>query len=271
VAGWQTIALDGSREDLAFLLISINGQWAYSTNRLPCQFPWATTDWPNGPCAVRVEVYDAARRCNEVQQIQVTIRNPKTEESGPPAAAPVAEDRSGPPDPPARLTGPPAAPRESGPPEEGAAPRATPREVPERPREVPERSSSEGQRDHEAPIFVFVHGPPTPAVVSGYWALGRVLVPVRPVFESLGADVQWQPAGRTIRVQKGPLTVRLTPGASAARVNQGTVPLPGPVFIEEQRAIMPVRGLERVWPVKVVWKPNPCRVVIQPTSRPQGN
>lgn len=260
VAGWQTIALDGSEEGPAFLLISINGRWAYSTNRLPCQFPWSTTDWPNGSCVVRVEVYDAAWQCSEVQQIQVTIRNPEAAES----RALAAEEQSGPPDPPARLTGPPVAPRESGPPGGTAASRKTPREGPQRP-------SSEGQRTPEPRIFVFVHGHPTPAVVSGYRAGGQVLVPVRPVFEALGADVQWQPEGRTVRVQKDRWTVWLTPGASAARVNQGTVPLPGPVVIEEQRALMPVRGIERVWPAKVVWKTNPHRVVIQLTSLQRGN
>lgn len=53
----------------------------------------------------------------------------------------------------------------------------------------------------------------------------RVLVPMRSVFERLGAIVRWSPAKRGVEASKGPTYIFIQPGLRFASINGKTVAL----------------------------------------------
>jgi len=70
---------------------------------------------------------------------------------------------------------------------------------------------------------------------------GRTLVPMRRIFEKLGADVSWDQAAGTVTAVKGNHTVTLTPGKTTARVDGKNVKLDVPARIINDRVLVPVR------------------------------
>src|SRR5438105_2188742 len=60
---------------------------------------------------------------------------------------------------------------------------------------------------------------------------GRVLVPLRGVFEEMGATVTWNPETRTVFARRGNQRVRLHIGSSLATVNGSETTLDVPPMI----------------------------------------
>ena len=88
-----------------------------------------------------------------------------------------------------------------------------------------------------------------PPVVIG----GRVLVPLRGVFERLGAFVQWDPASNTVIAARGDTQVRLTIGSRQAFVNQRVVFLDVPALIVQGRTLVPLRFVSEAMGARVDW------------------
>src|SRR3990172_1663460 len=88
-----------------------------------------------------------------------------------------------------------------------------------------------------------------PPVVIG----GRVLVPLRGVFERLGAFVQWDPASNTVIATRGDTQVRLTIGSRQAFVNQRVVFLDVPALIVQGRTLVPLRFVSEAMGARVDW------------------
>lgn len=70
---------------------------------------------------------------------------------------------------------------------------------------------------------------------------GRTLVPLRAIFEALGADVAWDAATQTVTGTKGATTVRLTIGSRTAFVSGQAVTLDVPGKIMGGRTLVPLR------------------------------
>lgn len=93
----------------------------------------------------------------------------------------------------------------------------------------------------QAAVRVFVNGEQVvfdqqPIVIGS-----RVLVPVRGIFEKMGATVVWIPDTRTVRAQRGTTSVELRIGSTAALVNGATVALDVPAQIVGGRTLVPLR------------------------------
>jgi len=93
----------------------------------------------------------------------------------------------------------------------------------------------------QAPIGLVVNGHPLnnlsmPPVIRQ----DRMLVPARAVFESLGANVQWQEATRTVHVQYQEQNVILTIGQSNIIVNGYPQEMPIPAQIINYNTMIPV-------------------------------
>ncbi len=90
-------------------------------------------------------------------------------------------------------------------------------------------------------VRVFVDGDQVvfdqPPVVVG----GRVLVPLRGIFEKMGATVVWVASTRTVRAQRGTTSVELQIGSRNALVNGQTVTLDVPAQIVGGRTLVPLR------------------------------
>lgn len=90
-------------------------------------------------------------------------------------------------------------------------------------------------------VRVFVDGQlaqfDQPPIVVG----ARVLVPLRGIFERLGATVEWEPGTRTVLAVSGTTVVELVIGQRSARVNDRVVPLDVPAMIVRGRTLVPLR------------------------------
>ncbi|HEV2438827.1 MAG TPA: copper amine oxidase N-terminal domain-containing protein [bacterium] len=82
---------------------------------------------------------------------------------------------------------------------------------------------------------------------------GRVLVPLRGVFERLGATVLWDAASQTVRAQRGPIGVALTIGASQAVVNGQPQSLDSPALLVGGRTMVPLRFISQALGAAVGW------------------
>src|SRR5690349_22510551 len=93
----------------------------------------------------------------------------------------------------------------------------------------------------QAPIRVYVDGQPLSFDVPPNMIQGRVLVPLRGIFERLGATVDFDPQTQHIMAVRGPQTVELTIGSRQARVNSNAALLDVPAFTIAGRTMVPLR------------------------------
>ncbi|MEW6625087.1 MAG: copper amine oxidase N-terminal domain-containing protein [Bacillota bacterium] len=82
---------------------------------------------------------------------------------------------------------------------------------------------------------------------------GRVLVPLRTVFEALGATVEWDGTTSTVTAIRGNDTVKLTIGKSTAYKNGVSVELDVPAKVIDGRTLVPVRFVSEAFGERVYW------------------
>jgi len=111
-------------------------------------------------------------------------------------------------------------------------------------------------------ISVFVDGnllrTDQPAVILG----GRTFVPLRGIFEALGASVVWDGSTRTVRAQREATNIELTLGANQARVNGQWVPLEAPARTLGGRTVVPLRFVGEALGAGVEWRAATRTVLI---------
>lgn len=125
----------------------------------------------------------------------------------------------------------------------------------------------------QTPIRVVVDGAvvsldPPPVIIAG-----RVLVPLRGVFERIEALVDWKPVTQTIVVLRPGIYVELRIGTRTASVNGTVVPLDTPARMVRGRVFIPLRFVSEALGVFVVWRAADRTVLIATkTAGPvQGN
>jgi len=83
---------------------------------------------------------------------------------------------------------------------------------------------------------------------------GRTLVPLRAIFEALGASVEWDGATKTVTSQKDDITIRLTIGANTIYRNGAGVELDVPAqIVGEGYTMVPARAIAESYGVNVGW------------------
>lgn len=102
----------------------------------------------------------------------------------------------------------------------------------------------------------FTHGEPVESE-------GRVLVPMRGVFERLGAEVAYDSENRIIRATRGETTVTLQPNAEVAEINGETVPLATPAQVVNGSAVVPLRFISEAFGAQVKWDPTNLEVKVE--------
>ncbi|MDH7577857.1 MAG: WG repeat-containing protein [Bacillota bacterium] len=92
---------------------------------------------------------------------------------------------------------------------------------------------------------------------------GRVLVPMRAIFESLGAEIVWDEATRAVTAIKGGTTVKLTIGARTAYHNETPVALEVPPVIKNGRTLVPLHFVSEALGAGTYWdgKTQTVRIV----------
>ena len=82
---------------------------------------------------------------------------------------------------------------------------------------------------------------------------GRVLVPMKAIFEALGLSVMWDQETKTVTGYNRQMTVVLTIDSNIATVNNQQMTLDAPAMIIQGRTMIPLRFLSETLGYKVVW------------------
>jgi hypothetical protein len=90
----------------------------------------------------------------------------------------------------------------------------------------------------------------------------RVYVPLRGVFEQMGAQVQWNAQNRQVVARHGQQNIVLPVGQRYATVNNQRVNLDAPAMIVEGRTMVPLRFVSETLGAQVQWQEDQRTVVI---------
>ncbi len=90
----------------------------------------------------------------------------------------------------------------------------------------------------------------------------RTMVPLRAIFEALGATVEWNADARTVTSSKGNTTIVLTINSPTMYVNGAEVLLDSPACLANNRTFVPVRAISEGFGTVVDWDSNTKTVMI---------
>ena len=79
------------------------------------------------------------------------------------------------------------------------------------------------------------------------------MVPLRAIFEALGADVQWDGTTQTVSSSKGSTNVSLQINSTELHKNSETKTLDVPAQLVEGRTLVPVRAIAEAYDSTVGW------------------
>lgn len=91
---------------------------------------------------------------------------------------------------------------------------------------------------------------------------GNVLVPLRAIFESLGATVEWDSSTQTVTATKEGRTVVLTIGSKTAYINGAAVTLSAEPQLVNGYTMVPVRFVSEAFGGEVEWNGEASSVVV---------
>ena len=96
---------------------------------------------------------------------------------------------------------------------------------------------------------------------------GRVMVPMRTIFESFGAKVKWDNKDTKITATKGDTTIVMYVGSRTMRVNDKTVRLDVAPQIVDGRTLVPVRAISEALNATVIWESEISTVIISDSKK----
>ncbi|MDO4271945.1 MAG: stalk domain-containing protein [Candidatus Saccharibacteria bacterium] len=99
---------------------------------------------------------------------------------------------------------------------------------------------------------------------------GRTLVPVRAIFEALGAEVEWDGATNTARAVKGAKTVTVQIGSTTAYVDGTAKTLDVPAQTIDDRTMVPARFVSEAFGADVKWDGTTETVTITTDGIPES-
>jgi len=92
----------------------------------------------------------------------------------------------------------------------------------------------------------------------------RVLVPLRGIFERLGADVHWEPSTQTVTARKGRITIQLGIGQLDASIDGRDVHLDVPASLVGGSTMVPLRFVSEALGATVTWNDQEQEADITP-------
>ena len=92
---------------------------------------------------------------------------------------------------------------------------------------------------------------------------GRTLVPLRAIFEALGADVTWDSATQTVTATKGTKKISLTIGSTKMSVDGVIKTLDVSAKLLGGRTLVPVRAVSEAFGCNVEWDGANQTVIIK--------
>ena len=109
-------------------------------------------------------------------------------------------------------------------------------------------------KEREIPaVQVEIDGELLPLDVAPVIREGRVMVPMRSIFEALGAEIEWDAANQRVSGQRASTHVSLTIGEPRAELNGAPVQLDVPAEISAGRTLVPTRFVAESLGARVKW------------------
>lgn len=108
-----------------------------------------------------------------------------------------------------------------------------------------------------------VNNQPVTMEQPAYTRNGRTLVPFRFLGESLGADITWDPQKSQAKLKLSDKEVIVTPGSTAAYVNNELTTLDVPAEINESRLFVPLRFISESLGAVVNFDPTNNKITVQ--------
>ncbi|OQB15663.1 MAG: hypothetical protein BWY15_00376 [Firmicutes bacterium ADurb.Bin193] len=90
----------------------------------------------------------------------------------------------------------------------------------------------------------------------------RVLVPMRAVFEALGAQIEWDAATETVTAKSGKTTIKVQIGSSTMLKNGSKITLDAVAALCGDRTLVPVRAVSEALGATVMWDGENSSVLI---------
>jgi hypothetical protein len=82
---------------------------------------------------------------------------------------------------------------------------------------------------------------------------GRTLVPMRGIFETLGASVQWNQDDKTVKAEKGSTKIWLKIGSKTTKVNEKTITISVPAQVKNGHTLVPIRFISESLGESIRW------------------
>ena len=92
---------------------------------------------------------------------------------------------------------------------------------------------------------------------------GRTLVPLRAIFEKIGAEVEWNEETQTVTATKDNTSISLTINNKEAIKNGQSIALDVPAKVVNDRTLVPVRFVADCFGVDVQWNEDIKRVILK--------
>lgn len=112
-------------------------------------------------------------------------------------------------------------------------------------------------------VSVTIDGEPLWMDVPGSIQEGRTLVPFRPIFEGLGAEVTWDPDSQTVTAERGEETLVLTIGSRVVEWRGSLIKVDAPPVIVNGRTLVPLRLVAQALGLYAQWDAPSRRVDLQ--------
>lgn len=115
---------------------------------------------------------------------------------------------------------------------------------------------------------VELNGEPVAFDVAPFQLANRTMVPMRAIFEALGADVHWNESTQTVTATRDTTDVQLTIGSTRAQVNGQAVALDVPPMVSRGSTMVPLRFVSESLGADVSWSELTQTVSISTTGAP---
>jgi murein tripeptide amidase MpaA len=129
---------------------------------------------------------------------------------------------------------------------------------------------SQERKKNNNEVDVVINGVETnfdqPALLMNY----RTMVPVRGVFEELGASLSWNNTTKTAVIKKAGTVVSLTVGNKTATVNGKSYTLDAPATIINSRTLIPLRFVGEAIGASVKWESSTRTAYITSQEQPEA-
>lgn len=131
-------------------------------------------------------------------------------------------------------------------------------------------ASAASSKESAAPIGIALNGVTAQiaSIDQPFLSNNRVQVPVRLLFEALGANVQYDEKTRTVAARRGDTKVSLAIGGDKMQVGDRVVQIDSPALVRNGRTFVPVRAVTEAFGSHVEWAPAVRQVqVVSPLTR----